>query len=72
MHHYMTKQSSCIRCKECKEVVEGDLRDHWNDQHGEKLREIDHWLEKWDDKVKDWERVVRRQKKGEENESKQD
>lgn len=62
MHQCMRKQSNHVSCKECKQEVLGeDLRDHWNDLHGEKLREIDQWLGKWDDRVKEWERIVRKQ-----------
>lgn len=62
----MKKLLKLIRCRECKEEVL-DIRDHWADQHGEKLKAIDHWLGKQDDKMKEWERVVKRQEKGEEN-----
>ena len=43
----------------------GELRDHWAENHEEKLREIDKWLGKCDDKLWEWERVVKRQEMGE-------
>ena len=61
----MSELSKVIRCKECKQEVVGELRDHWAENHEEKLREIDKWLGKCDDKLWEWERVVKRQEKGE-------
>ena len=50
------------KCKECKqEVLEGDLRSHWEGYHLEKLQEIDKWLGKQESKLREWERTVRRQ-----------
>ena len=58
----MKKRSSHVRCKECKlEVFEDELRDHWFDYHPEKLEVIDRWLGKYEDKVREWERVMKRQ-----------
>lgn len=56
----MKKQSSHVKCKECrKEILEVELRDHWYDYHGEKLQAIDKWLGKRDDAVRQWERVAK-------------
>ena len=50
------------KCKECKkELLAGELREHWEVYHLEKLQQIDKWLGKVEGKVKEWERTVRRQ-----------
>ena len=58
-----TKLASCRECHQ--EVGEGDLRDHWLDEHPERLKEIDKWLGKAEDKAREWERVIKRQEHGE-------
>jgi len=66
----MKKQSNLARCKECKlEVHESELRDHWFECHEEKLKAIDRWLGRTENKAREWERVVRIQE-GEAYESK--
>lgn len=45
------------RCSECKQkVIWGDLRGHWELEHPEKLRAIDKWLGRAEDKARSWER----------------
>ena len=63
----MSKQSSCTRCKQCKQEVLEDLREHWEENHPVELEAIDRWLERHRDKAREWERVVKKQEKGEEN-----
>lgn len=61
----MKKKLKIIRCKECKkEVLE--LREHWEDKHEKKLKAIDNWLGRCNDKLSEANRIVRRQEKGEE------
>ena len=46
-----------IKCKECKEKLEGNIRDHWMERHLEKLALIDSWLEN-EDNSKEVKKVV--------------
>jgi len=48
MLRFMKKLSTIVKCKECKEEVKGNIRDHWLERHLEKLSLVDRWLENGD------------------------
>jgi len=67
----MTKRLNLVKCRECKqEILEHDLRIHWEVEHLEKLRNIDLWLGRTNWKWEEAKRLIRNQE-GMEYENKQ-